>query len=49
MLVVNKRQRKPRSANYRDAWGLILQKAKQKQACESPLISAENIVIESVY
>ena len=31
MVEVDKRQRKPRSANYRDAWELILQWAAQKE------------------
>ncbi|KJH72290.1 group I intron-associated PD-(D/E)XK endonuclease [Aliterella atlantica] len=48
LVEATKRQRKTRSANYRDAWGLILQRAKQKEACESPLVNPENIVIESV-
>ena len=31
MVEVDKRQRKPRSADYRDAWKLILQWAAQKE------------------
>ncbi len=49
LVEANKRQRKPRSANYRDAWGLILQWAIQKKSCEPPLVHVEKIGGEVVH
>jgi PD-(D/E)XK endonuclease len=39
-----KRQRKPRSANYRGAWELILQWVVQKKGCEESLVHTKEIV-----
>ena len=39
-----KRQRKPRSANYRAAWELILQWVTQKKGCEESLVHTKKIV-----
>ncbi len=39
-----KRQRKPRSANYRAAWELILQWVTQKKGCEESLVHTKEIV-----
>ena len=33
IVVADKRQRKPKSANYRDAWNLILQWAARGETC----------------
>ncbi len=33
MVEAQKRQRKPRSANYRDAWNLISQWAARRETC----------------
>lgn len=49
LVEASKRQRKPRSTNYRDAWELILQWAIQKKACEPTLDESEGITSESVY
>lgn len=49
LVEANKRQRKPRSANYRDAWELILQWAIQKKSYQPPLVHAEEIVGEVVH
>lgn len=49
LVEANKRQRKPRSANYRDAWELILQWASQNKSYQPPLVHAEEIVGEVVH
>lgn len=48
LVEADKRQRKPRSANYRDAWDLILQKVWQYEADMQPLDSVEEAVVSEI-
>ncbi|MBD2304172.1 endonuclease [Chroococcidiopsis sp. FACHB-1243] len=48
LVEAEKRQRKPRSANYRDAWKLILQKVLQYEADMQPLDSVEEAVVSEI-
>ncbi|NHC33451.1 group I intron-associated PD-(D/E)XK endonuclease [Scytonema millei] len=48
LVEAEKRQRKPRSTNYRDAWKLILQKVLQYEADAQSPISGEEAVVSEI-
>ncbi|WP_084610651.1 hypothetical protein [Synechocystis sp. PCC 7509] len=50
LVEAQKRQIKPRSANYRDAWELILQWAIQKKDCDRSHFSGKgNCILNATY